>query len=46
MLPTTQLGAVYTAGVMRDLGLADETRVVPTRPLSEQGVARALDLKI
>lgn len=48
-LPMTQLGAAYMAETLRQLGFADEARVVPTKsvePSDERGDEHALDIRV
>jgi hypothetical protein len=45
--PMTQLGAAYLAKTLKELGFADEARVVPARPLGPAASSEhALDIKV
>ena len=45
--PMTQLGAAYLAKTLKELGFADEARVVPARPVGPAASSEhALDIKV
>ncbi|WP_374532671.1 hypothetical protein [Phenylobacterium sp.] len=45
--PMTQLGAAYLARTLKELGFADEARVVPARPAGQAAAGEhALDIKV
>ena len=45
--PMTQLGAAYLAKTLKELGFADEARVVPARPVGQVASGEhALDIKV